>query len=188
MFPCQVSHFLRVLLSTRLCVRYTLLFPKCMLQLFRMEIAKSILKTIKNCLIKRYFRDLQDGGRVRRRDHLPPRKHFRNTSTCGTPPTEHLLNAGSRPQTSQKARNSPRTWVGTDLHQREGAVREEKFPHTRKPRRVAGGKLQSHGGERSNRGAESKAERFPHRGSAPSSTHQPERLVCSPAGAGGAGS
>ena len=28
-------------------------------------------------------------------------------------------------------------------------------------------------------------ERFPHRGSEPSSTHQPERLVCSPAGAGG---
>ena len=48
-----------------------------------------------------------------------------------------------------------------------------------------GGKLRSHGGERSHRGAEGKAERFPHGGSAPSSTHQPERLVCSPAGAGG---
>ena len=49
-----------------------------------------------------------------------------------------------------------------------------------------GGKLRSHGGERSHRGAEGKVERFPHRGSAPSSTHQPERLVCSPTGAGGA--
>ena len=49
----------------------------------------------------------------------------------------------------------------------------------------AGRKLQSHGGERSNRGAEGKAERFPHRGSVPSSTHQPERLLCSPTGAGG---
>ena len=48
-----------------------------------------------------------------------------------------------------------------------------------------GQKLQSHGGERSNRGAEGKAERFPLRGSVPSSTHQPERLVCSPARAGG---
>ena len=38
------------------------------------------------------------------------------------------------------------------------------------------------------RGAEGQAERFPHRGSAPSSTHQPERLVCLAAGAGGAGS
>ena len=65
-------------------------------------------------------------------------------------------------------------------------MKEEQFPHTRKPlrgrrRRVAeGGKLRSHGGERSNRGAEGKAERFLHRGSVPTSTHQPERLVCSP--------
>ena len=48
-----------------------------------------------------------------------------------------------------------------------------------------GGKLQSHGGERSHRGAEGKVERFPHRGSAPSSTHQPQRLVFSAARAGG---
>ena len=47
-----------------------------------------------------------------------------------------------------------------------------------------GGKLQSHGGECSNRDAEGKVERFPHRGSVPTSIHQPERLVCSPAGAG----
>ena len=47
------------------------------------------------------------------------------------------------------------------------------------------GKLRSHGGERSHRGAEGKAERFLHRGSVPTSTHQPERLVCSPTGAGG---
>ena len=67
------------------------------------------------------------------------------------------------------------------------------FPHTRRPFTggdggVVGRKLQSHRGERSNRGAEGKVERFPHRGSVPTSTHQPERLVCSPAGAGGAGS
>ena len=47
-----------------------------------------------------------------------------------------------------------------------------------------GGKLQSHGGEHSNKGAEGKAERFPHRGSVPTSTYQPETLVCSPDGAG----
>ena len=69
-------------------------------------------------------------------------------------------------------------------------MKEEKFPHSRKPlhwRRlwVAGGKLRSHGGERSHRGAEGKAERFPHRGLVPTSTHQPERLVCSPARTGG---
>ena len=45
-----------------------------------------------------------------------------------------------------------------------------------------GGKLRSHGTEGSNRGAEGKAKRFPHRGSVLTSTHQPERLVCSPAG------
>ena len=48
-----------------------------------------------------------------------------------------------------------------------------------------GGKLQSHRGELSNRGVEGKAERFPHRGSVPTSTHQPERPVCSPAGMSG---
>ena len=47
------------------------------------------------------------------------------------------------------------------------------------------GELWSHGGERSHRGSEGKAERFPHRGVVPTSTHQPERLVCSPAGVGG---
>ena len=43
-------------------------------------------------------------------------------------------------------------------------------------------------GSHSNRDTEEKTERFPHRGSAPSSTQQPKRLVCSPAGVGGAGS
>ena len=47
------------------------------------------------------------------------------------------------------------------------------------------GKLRSHRGERSHRGAEGKAGRFPHGGAVPSSTYQPERLVGSPAGAGG---
>ncbi|XP_049565085.1 transmembrane protein 154 isoform X1 [Orcinus orca] len=44
-------------------------------------------------------------------NHSNPR-YIRNISTCGTTPTEHLLNAGRTPQTSPKARNSPRTWVG----------------------------------------------------------------------------
>ena len=48
-----------------------------------------------------------------------------------------------------------------------------------------GEELQNHGGERSNGGAGGKAERFPHRGLVPTSTHQPERLVCSPAGVDG---
>ena len=69
-------------------------------------------------------------------------------------------------------------------------MKEEKFPHTRKPlhwRRweVVGGKLRSHEGEHSSRGAEGKSERSPHRGLVRTSTHQPERLVCSPAGTRG---
>ena len=69
-------------------------------------------------------------------------------------------------------------------------MKEKKFPHTRKPLHwqrwgVVTGKLRSHGGEPSNRGAEGKAERFLHRGSVPTCTHQPERLVSSPARVGG---
>ena len=62
--------------------------------------------------LKNNVGDLQDGGGVRRGDHLPPHKYIRNTSTRGTTPTEHLLNAGRRPQTSPKARNSQSTCVG----------------------------------------------------------------------------
>ena len=47
-------------------------------------------------------RRLQDGRRVRCGDHLPPHKYIRNTSTCGTTPTEHLLNAGLSPPKSKK--------------------------------------------------------------------------------------
>ena len=53
----------------------------------------------------------EDGGRVRRGDDLPSHRYSRNTSTRGTAPTEHPLNTGRKRQTSQKARNSPRTWV-----------------------------------------------------------------------------
>ena len=50
---------------------------------------------------------------------------------------------------------------------------------------VVVGKLQSHGEQHSNRGAEGKVERFLHSGSLPTNTHQPKRLVCSLARAGG---
>ena len=72
-------------------------------------------------------------------------------------------------------------------------MKEEMFPHTRKPlhwwkRGVGGGKLRSHGGERGNRGAEGKVERFLHRGLVSTSTHQPEKLSAHPLGQVGAGS
>ena len=69
-------------------------------------------------------------------------------------------------------------------------MKEEKFPTLGSPFTGRDGgwarvNLQSHRGQRSNRSAEGKAERFPHRGWVPTSTHQPERLVCSPTRAGG---
>ena len=97
-----------------------------------------------------------------------------NTSTCGTTPTEHLLNAGRRPQTSQKARNSPCTWVGQKKKEKtdkrigmgpaplggscEGGKVSTHWEAPSWAETVGGGgrKLQSHGGERSNRGAEGK--------------------------------
>ena len=69
-------------------------------------------------------------------------------------------------------------------------MKEERFPHTRKPlrgQRLLGVEGGSFGAteESAAQGVEGKAERFPHGGSVQSSTHQPERLVCSPTGAGG---
>ena len=79
---------------------------------------------------------------------------------------------------------------GWDLHFWEGAVKEEVSTHQETPSMAetgvwVRGKLRSHGGECSNRGAEGKAERFPHRGLVPTSPHHSERLVCSPPGVGG---
>ena len=60
-------------------------------------------------------------------------------------------------------------------------------PFTGGDRGWVGGKLWSHGEESSNRGAEGKAERFPKRGSLPTSNHQPKRLAAPASGRVGAG-
>ena len=76
----------------------------------------------------------EDGGGVRRGDHLPSHRYSRNTSTRGTAPTEHPLNAGRRPQTSQKARNSPHIWGGqkkkekTETKNRDGPCTSGREP------------------------------------------------------------
>ena len=36
--------------------------------------------------------DREDGGRVRRGDHIPSHRYSRNTPTRGTAPTEHPKN------------------------------------------------------------------------------------------------
>ena len=71
-------------------------------------------------------------------------KYSKNTSTSGVILTEYLLDAGRRPQTSEKARKSQRNWVrkkkkkerkelGQDLSPWEGGVKEERFLHQGKP-------------------------------------------------------
>ena len=45
--------------------------------------------------------------------------YIRNTSTFGNTLTEHLLNAGRRPQTYKRARVSPRNWVGQKEKERK---------------------------------------------------------------------
>ena len=63
-------------------------------------------------------------------------------------------------------------------------MKEGKFPHNKKPLNWRRQGVVRGEGELSNRVAEGKVERFPHRGSVPTSAHQTERLVCSPDGAG----
>ena len=70
------------------------------------------LKTILEEDLKGLKGGRPSGGGVRRGDQLPPHKYIKNISTCGTTPTEHLLNAGRKPQTSKKVRKSPCNWVG----------------------------------------------------------------------------
>ena len=78
----------------------------------------------------------------------------------------------------QRQKNRDRTCIsGKELWKRKG-FHTLGNPFTGRGR----GKLQSHRGECSNRGAEEKAERFPHRGLVLTSTHQIEMLVCSPTG------
>ena len=70
-------------------------------------------------------------------------------------------------------------------------MKEERFPHTRKPLRgqrlwvVEGGSFRATEESTATGVRRAKTKRFPHRGSVPTSTHQPERLVGSPARVGG---
>ena len=79
-----------------------------------LEHQESVIHTAQNKREKKKkeTKEREDGRRVRRGDHLPPHRYIRNTATRGTAHIEHPLNADRRRQTSQKARNSPHTWVG----------------------------------------------------------------------------
>ena len=120
-----------------------------------------------------------------------------------TTPTEHLLNAGRRPQTSQRARNTPSTWVGQKKKQgqknRHSTCSSGRELWRNKSFHTLGSPLTGGDGgwagehframEESTatevQRAESKVERFLQRGLVPTTTHQPKRLVCSPTGVGG---
>ena len=87
------------------------------------------------------------------RDHLSPHKHIKNISTYGTAPTQHLLDAGRRHQTSKKASLSHQNEVRQKIkfkkrqrisrwgphphpphpHSRKGVMKDGKFLHTQKP-------------------------------------------------------
>ena len=96
---------------------------------------------VKNVLSKE---DLQDGGGVRHGDHLPPHKYIKNTTTCGTTYIEHLLDAGRRPQTSQKAKNSPCTWVGQKKKEKNRDKRIGTGPALPLGWSCEGGKVSTH--------------------------------------------
>lgn len=87
----------------------------------------------------------EDAGGVRCGDHLPLHKYIKNSSDYGTIPIEKLLKDSRRPQTSQKGK--PISLGGVRAKDKdikrdkgfqiilrpEGVVKEEKFPHFRKP-------------------------------------------------------
>ena len=52
--------------------------------------------------------------------------YIENTTACGTVLTEHLLNAGRRPQTSERARKLPHNEVGQE--KRETGIRMGPLP------------------------------------------------------------
>ena len=69
-------------------------------------------------------------------------------------------------------------------------MKEERFPHTRKPLRGQRLRVAEWGGSEPRRRAQQQgcggqSGEIPAQRIGPTSTHQPERLACSPAGAGG---
>ena len=148
--------------------------------------------------------DLQEGRGVGRRNHLPPHKYIKDNiymwNSSYRTPTERWQKTSALP----KGKKLP-TYLGRAKEKRKNSnnrIGKEPTPlggsceggkvstHYGGPSLAGTGagqreKLQSHKGECSNRGAEGKVERFLHKGSVPTSTPQPERLVCPPAGVGG---
>ena len=108
--------------------------------------------------------DLPDGGVIGWGDYVLPNEYRKKSSACGTIPIEQLLNTGRGPQTFRKSNQSPWNEVGQkikttgrqrwDLCPREGVLKVEKLPHTRKPAHRRGqGELRNLRGKCSQTGA-----------------------------------
>ena len=65
------------------------------------------------------------GGGVGREAHLLPQIHLKNTSTCRTILTEHLLNAGSKTQISKKGKKTS-TWLERTKGKKKRERRDKK--------------------------------------------------------------
>ena len=117
-----------------------------------------------------------------------PTEHWQKTSDFPKGkklPTD--LGRAKEKRKKQRQNNRDRTCTsGRELWRRK-SFHTLGSPFTGRDFGGAGGKLQSHRGERSNRGAEGKAERFPHRGSLPALTRL-RGLSAHPLGRVGAGS
>ena len=146
-----------------------------------------------------YLGEREDGRGIRHGDHLPLHKYIKihlHVEHSYKTPTERWQKTSDFPKDKKiptylgrakekRKKQRQKNRDGTCTSRRE-LWRRKSFhtlgsPFTGKD----GGELQSHGGEHSNRCAEGKEERFPHRGLVPTSTHQHKRLVCSTARAGG---
>ena len=87
----------------------------------------------------------QDGREIGRGDHFLPKRFIKRSFECWATSTKQLLNTGRGHQDPRKAAHSLQKEVGqniedkktkelgTETHPREGVVKEEWFPSTRKP-------------------------------------------------------
>ena len=117
-----------------------------------------------------------------------PTEHWQKTSDfpkCKKLPT-YLGRAKEKRKNRDKRTGSGPAPLGGSCE--GGSFHTLGSPFTGRDRGVAGGKLWSHRGEPSNRGAEGKAERFLHRGSVPTALTSLRGLSAHPPGRVGAGS
>lgn len=102
LFQCWIY---RQSMSINKCHFFLYFFVSCKMLLKLVHDSQTTVRQSEQVLFPFYLRlkeftasgmTVQD-GRVRHGDYLLPHKCTKNTSACGTAPTEHLLNVGERP-------------------------------------------------------------------------------------------